>query len=75
MVPLAFARGLLTPPGKSDDPGVSRSTPPVLHGYQTTPLHGAHGLFFVPVLVGVVGWMGLYLRDRKLRALVPIVDE
>ena len=41
MVPLAFARGLLTPPGKSDDPGVSRSTPPVLHGYQTTPLHGA----------------------------------
>src|SRR5947209_7199930 len=43
MVPLAFARGLSPPPGKSDDPGVSRFTPPVLHGYLTTPLHGAHG--------------------------------
>ena len=48
MVPLAFARGLTTPPGKSDDPGVSRSTPPVLHGDQSTPLHGAHAKLSSP---------------------------
>ena len=46
-----------------------------LGGAVATHLHAGDGLFFVPVLVGVVGWMGLYLRDRKLRALVPIVDE
>ena len=32
-------------------------------------------MFFVPILVGIVGWQGLYLRDRKLRALIPTVDE
>jgi hypothetical protein len=37
VVPLAFAGGLYVPPGKFGDPGVSRSTPPVLHGDQTTP--------------------------------------
>ena len=25
-----------------------------------------------PVLIGVVAWLGLYLRDRRLRQLVPI---
>ena len=42
-----------------------------LGGAVATHLHAGDGLFFVPVLVGVVGWLGLYLRDRKLRALVP----
>jgi hypothetical protein len=32
-------------------------------------------MFFVPVIVGVVAWLGLYLRDRKLRALVPFVAD
>jgi hypothetical protein len=27
--------------------------------------------FITPVLVGVVLWLGLFLRDRRLRALVP----
>ena len=27
--------------------------------------------WFMPVLVGVVLWLGLFLRDRRLRALVP----
>src|SRR5687767_12924211 len=27
--------------------------------------------FFMPVLVGVVLWLGLFLRDRRLRALIP----
>ena len=32
-------------------------------------------MFFVPVIVGVVAWLGLYLRDRELRALVPLVQD
>lgn len=27
--------------------------------------------WFTPVIVGVVLWLGLFLRDRRLRALVP----
>jgi hypothetical protein len=46
-----------------------------LGGAVATHLHSGDGMFFVPVLVGVVGWLGLYLRDRKLRALVPTVDD
>jgi hypothetical protein len=28
--------------------------------------------FIAPILLGVVAWLGLYLRDRRVRALVPI---
>jgi len=28
--------------------------------------------FIVPVIVGVVVWLGLFLRDKRLRALVPL---
>jgi DoxX-like family len=27
--------------------------------------------FFLPVIVGIVLWLGLYLRDHRVRALVP----
>lgn len=27
--------------------------------------------FFLPIVVGIVVWLGLYLRDARLRALVP----
>jgi hypothetical protein len=27
---------------------------------------------FIPVLVGVLVWAGLYLRDDRLRALIPL---
>ena len=27
--------------------------------------------FIMPVLLGVLVWLGLYLRDRRLRAIVP----
>ena len=27
--------------------------------------------WFIPVIVGVLVWLGLYLRDRRLRSLVP----
>jgi hypothetical protein len=28
--------------------------------------------FFMPVLLGVVFWLGLYLRDTRVRALIPL---
>ena len=46
-----------------------------LGGAVATHVHARDGMFFVPVLVGVVAWLGLYFRDRKLRALVPLVVE
>lgn len=46
-----------------------------LGGAVATHLHANDGMFFVPVLVGVVAWLGLYLRDPKLRALVPLAAE
>ena len=46
-----------------------------LGGAVATHVHANDGMFFVPVLVGVVAWLGLYLRDRKLRDLVPFVAD
>lgn len=46
-----------------------------LGGAVATHVHVQDGLFPVPAVVGVVAWLGLYFRDRKLRALVPIVEE
>lgn len=28
--------------------------------------------FFLPIIVGVVLWLGLFLRDARLRALIPL---
>lgn len=28
--------------------------------------------FFIPIVLGVMVWLGLYLRDPRLRALVPL---
>ena len=46
-----------------------------LGGAVATHLHNADGMYPVPVLVGLIAWLGLYLRDRKLRALFPLVNE
>ena len=46
-----------------------------LGGAVATHLRAGDGNVPIPVLVGVVAWSGLYLRDRKLRALVPVVEE
>jgi hypothetical protein len=46
-----------------------------LGGAVATHVHMRDGMFFVPIVVGAIAWLGLYLRDRKLRALVPIVEE
>lgn len=46
-----------------------------LGGAVATHVHAQDGLFPVPILVGIIAWLGLYLRDRKLRVLVPTVSE
>jgi hypothetical protein len=46
-----------------------------LGGAVATHLHVGDGFFPVPVVVGIIAWLGLFLRDRKIRVLVPIVDE
>lgn len=46
-----------------------------LGGAVATHVQLADGKFFVPVVIGVVAWMGLYLRDRRLRELVPITGS
>jgi hypothetical protein len=46
-----------------------------LGGAVATHVHANDGIFYVPVIIGVIAWLGLYLRDRKLRALVPLVTD
>jgi hypothetical protein len=46
-----------------------------LGGAVATHVHADDGKCFVPVVIGVVAWLGLYLRDRKLRALVPLAAD
>lgn len=31
--------------------------------------------FFIPIIVGIMVWAGLYLRDARLRALIPLRSE
>jgi hypothetical protein len=45
-----------------------------LGGAVATHVHADDGKFLVPVVIGVIAWLGLYLRDRRLRALVPFAD-
>jgi hypothetical protein len=42
-----------------------------LGGAVMTHLRAGDGFFFAPVVVGVIVWLGLYLRDRRIRALAP----
>ena len=44
-------------------------------GAVATHVHTNDGKFFVPVIIGVVAWLGLCLRDRKPRALVPLAAD
>lgn len=46
-----------------------------LGGAVATHVHANDGKFFIPVIIGVVAWLGLYLRDRRLRALVPLAAD
>ena len=45
-----------------------------LGGAVATHVRVGEGLFPVlfPVMIGVLIWLGLYLRDDRLRALIPL---
>jgi hypothetical protein len=46
-----------------------------LGGAVATHVHADDGKFLAPVIIGVVAWLGLYLRDRRLRELVPLASD
>lgn len=46
-----------------------------LGGAVATHVQANDGMFFIPVAIGVIAWLGLYLRDRRVRALVPLATE
>ena len=46
-----------------------------LGGAVATHLHMGDGKFPIPIVVGIIAWLGLFLRDRKLRALLPTVTD
>jgi DoxX-like family len=43
-----------------------------LGGATATHVRIGEPIFFVPVILGVFVWGGLYLRDGRLRALIPL---
>ena len=43
-----------------------------LGGATATHVRVGDPLFFVPVVLGVLVWGGLFLRDDRLRALIPL---
>jgi len=43
-----------------------------LGGAVVTHLRAGQAIFFVPALAGVLLWAGLYLREPRLRALLPL---
>ena len=43
-----------------------------LGGAVDAHVRAGDGQFFYAVIFGVVAWLGLYLRDARLRALVPL---
>ena len=43
-----------------------------LGGATATHVRMGDPAFITPVLCGVFAWLGLYLRDRRVRALIPL---
>jgi len=43
-----------------------------LGGATATNVRVGDPLFFIPVVLGVLVWTGLFLRDDRLRALIPL---
>jgi hypothetical protein len=42
-----------------------------LGGAVATHVHGGEAIFVVPLLIGIMLWGGLFLRDPRLRQLLP----
>ncbi len=43
-----------------------------LGGAVATHVRVSQAVWFAPALLGAVAWLGLYLRDPRLRALLPL---
>jgi hypothetical protein len=43
-----------------------------LGGAVATHVHAGEAIFVVPLAFGMLAWLGLYLRDPRLRALLPL---
>ena len=43
-----------------------------LGGATATQVRVQDAWFLFPVMLGVMSWLGLYLRDARLRALIPL---
>lgn len=43
-----------------------------LGGATATNLRAQPEWIFIPVVLGVLAWLGLYLRDQSLRKLIPL---
>jgi hypothetical protein len=43
-----------------------------LGGAVATHVRADDGKFFAPIIVGIVAWLGLWLREGRLRSLLPI---
>lgn len=43
-----------------------------LGGATATHVRAGDGMFFSPVIVGIVAWLGLWLREERLHALLPL---
>lgn len=46
-----------------------------LGGAVCVHVRGGDGKFFVPFLVGVIAWLGIWLRDARLRAILPLTKD
>ncbi len=46
-----------------------------LGGAVATHVRMSQGIWIAPALLGVLAWLGLYLRDPRLRALLPLRSE
>jgi hypothetical protein len=43
-----------------------------LGGATATNVRVSDPSYFIPIVLGVLVWLGLYLRDARLRALIPL---
>lgn len=41
-------------------------------GATVTNLRVGNPLYFLPVLLGILAWAGLFFRDERVRALIPL---
>ena len=46
-----------------------------LGGATATMVRTSNRLFFLPIIFGMLSWLPLYLRDERVRALIPLRND